>query len=410
MDKSKKDKWLIFAAAHLRSISIGMIAVLLAIYLMKVGLSKVQVGLVISSGLLGASLGTFIVTFLSDYCGRKKSLIIYALLSAVGAFAVCLTNNFYAILAVSFLGMINARGKDRGPAIVLETSLLPSLVSQEERTKVYAWFYLLLDIGLGIGAILAGLPTILASYFDINEMFAFQLSFGLNALLMLITAFLYLPLSEKTEVAVKTIKLPLSKDGKKTVTKFAGLFALDGLAGGFLTSALLAFYFYERFDVPVEALGFVFFAARSLNAISHLVSAWVAKWFGLVNTMVYANMISHVFLILIAFAPTFPLAVMCYLLRETFSKMEGPTKRSYMMAIVAPEERMRANGITAMVRIMGWAVAPAFAGFIMQEISLASPLLIGAAMKISYDLLIYVGFSKIKPPEELAVSEVRVAA
>lgn len=400
MNRSFVDRTLIYAASLLRSVSIGMIAVLLAIYLTKVGLTKMQIGLVVSLGLLGASLGTFLVTFVGDYLGRKRTLIIYALLTALGGIAVSTLENFYAILVAAFLGMVNSRGKDRGPALVLEAAILPSLESNQNRTKAFAWYYIFQDIGLGIGAIVAGLPTLLATYLNISEIYAFQLTFGVYSAIMVLSACLYWALSDRAEISVKRISVGLSTSGKKIAAKLSGLFALEGVAGGFLTSSLIAFYFYERFEVPVEALGLLFFTARCLNAGSHLVSAWIAKYFGLVNTMTITHAISHIFLVSVAFAPTFPLAVCFYLMRESLSKMEGPTKRSYIMAIVEPDERTKINGITQMVRMMGWAVAPLFAGYIMQEISLASPLFIGAGMKLSYDILMYLSFHKIKPPEE----------
>lgn len=400
MNNEMRDKWIIFAASFFRSISIGMIGVLLAIYLTKVGLTKVQIGFVVSVGLIGATFGTLLVTYLGDFVGRRNTLIIYALLSAIGGVTVCLSTDFYAILVAAFLGMMNARGKDRGAALVMESAILPSLDENKNRTTVFALYYIIQDLGLGVGAFLAGLPTLLSLYFNFPDLFAFQFSFGIYALLMLLCAGLYWVLSNTSEISVKAIKVPFSAKGKKIVTRFSFLYGIDGLAGGFLTKTLLAFYFYERFGVNVEALGILFLIAHCLNAVSHLVSSWVAKLIGLVNTMVFTHSISHIFLVLIAFAPTFPLAVTFYLLRESLSKMEGPTKRSYMMGVIEPEDRTRVNGITSMIRMLGWAVAPTFAGFIMQEVSLASPLFIGAGMKLLYDILIFISFKKIRPPEE----------
>lgn len=401
MNKNIIDRNIICVAAFLRSIGIGMIAVLLAIYLMKVGLTKTQIGMVVGAGLLGAAVGTLFVTFFGDLLGRKKVLVAYALLSAVGAFSVCFFMDFYSILAASFLGMINARGKDRGAALVMESSILPSLVGEKERTKTFAWYYVFLDTGLAVGGLVAALPTFLSSYFMISEMSAFQISFAVYAAFMLLSTALYFCLSDKAELGVNERHVKLTEEGRKMAAKLSALFAVEGLAGGFLTSTLVAYYFYERFGVSVEALGVLFFVTHCLNAMSHLVSAWVAKKCGLVNTMVFSHMFANVILIGIAFAPSFPIAAAIYLLRETFSKMEGPTKRSYIMAVAKPEDRTKINGITQIVRMVGWAVAPAFAGFVMQEVSLASPLLIGAGMKLFYDSMLYVAFHKKKPPEEI---------
>lgn len=408
MKRNVIDQYLICGAAFLRSISIGMISVLLAIYLMKVGFTKPQIGMVVSAGLFGAAMGTLFVTFFGDKLGRKKVLVAYALMSALGAFSVCYFMDFYSVLAAAFLGMINARGKDRGAAIVMESSILPSLVDEKNRTKAFAWYYVFQDSGLAIGGIVAVLPSLLMSYLQISEIGALQLSFGAYAAFMLMSTAFYFCLSDTAELSIKGTQAKLSQEGKKLLTKLCGLFAIEGLAGGFLTSTLVAYYFYERFGVSVEALGILFFVAHCLNATSHLVSAWIAERVGLVNTMVFSHMTANIILLGIAVAPTFPIAVAIYLMRETLSKMEGPTKRSYIMAVVKPEERTKINGITQMVRVMGWAVAPAFAGFIMQEISLSFPLLIGAGMKLTYDAMLYVAFHNKKPPEECTEQELTV--
>ena len=400
MFKRVSDNVLIYAASFLRSVSIGMIAVLMAIYLMKVGFTKTEVGIVVSIGLIGSALGNLFVTFFGDKLGRRKILIAYAILSAAGALSVIISPNFYTILISAFFGMINARGKDRGVALVIESAILPSLENNQNRTQAYAWYALVQDLGLALGGIAAGLPTLFSTFFGISDIFSFQLTFGIYAALMLITAFLYCYLTEKSEVPMEKATFGLSVDGKKIITKLASLFALDSLAGGFLTSTLIAYYFYERFDVGVEALGVLFFFARCLNAVSYFGSVWLSKRIGLINAMVFTHSPSHLCLIAIAFSPSFPLAVFFYLIRELLVEMDVPTRQSYVMAVVKPEERVKAAGITQMVRMMGWAAAPAFAGYIMQEFSLASPLFIGAGIKLTYDMLIFLSFRKIKPPEE----------
>lgn len=401
MNKDFKDKCLIYAAAFLRSIGIGMISVLLAIYLMKIGLTKPQIGMVVGAGLFGAAMGTLFVTFFGDMLGRKKVLMAYAAFSAIGALFVCVSMNFYAILLAAFFGMMNARGKDRGAALVMESSILPSLDTDQNRTKSFVWLYVFQDVGLGLGGLIAGIPTLLSIYMGVPELLAFQLSFGVYAAFMLTSAALYFLLSNKAELSIQDCRTKLSTEGKKMAIKLSSFFLIEGIAGGFLTSALLAFYFYERFGVSLEALGIVFFIAHCLNAASHFVSAWIAKKIGLVNTMVFSHSIANIIFLAIALAPTFPIAVAIYFLRETLAKMEGPTKRSYIMAVVKPEERTKINGITQMIRMLGWAVAPTFAGLVMQEVSLASPLLIGGGLKLTYDMLLYASFRNKKPPEEL---------
>src|SRR6185436_16806187 len=200
----------------------------------------------------------------------------------------------------------------------------------------------------------------------------------------------------------KRERVPLTPSSRRILWRISALFALDSLAGGFLTTALLSYFFAERFGVSVALIGPLFFVARLANALSHLAAAWLARRIGLVNTMVLTHIPSSLLLISVAYAPSFPVAAGLFLLRESLVEMDVPTRQSYVMAVVRPEERTLASGVTHLVRMGAWAVAPAFAGLLMNSSSLMIPLVIGAAMKIAYDLLLWRAFRHVKPPEELA--------
>jgi len=172
------------------------------------------------------------------------------------------------------------------------------------------------------------------------------------------------------------------------------------VAGGFLGTALLAYFFYHRFGTGEAAIAMLFFLARAANAFSHLAAAWLAARIGLVNTMVYTHIPSSLLLMTVPFAPSFAVAAALFLLREILVEMDVPTRQSYVMAMVLPEERTLASGMTHLVRMGGWAVAPFFAGFLMQGLALATPLFIGAGLKIVYDVALYRSFRHLKTPEE----------
>jgi len=182
--------------------------------------------------------------------------------------------------------------------------------------------------------------------------------------------------------------------------KISSLFALDSLAGGFLTTAMLSFFFIERFHASESLVASLFFGARLLNAISHLGAAWLARRTGLVNTMVFTHIPSSILLVTVAFAPSFTVAAALFLIREGLVEMDVPTRQSYVMAAVEPGERTMVSGITTLVRLAAWAIAPGFAGLLMTEHAMFLPLVIGAAMKISYDILLWRAFRGAKPPEE----------
>jgi MFS family permease len=393
------DRRLIYFAAFLRALATGMAGVLLGLTLARIGFSAAAIGAVLSAGLAGATLALLVVTWAGDRLGRRRCLLWLSLLGAGGGLGAALVSGPLAMAAAAFVGTLNGMGRDRGAALVLEQAILPATTDDAGRTNAFARYNVLTDIGHALGALLAAAPTLLAAA-GVAETDAYRAMFLLYALLLAAGAPLALKLSSAAEAGADGPRRPVSPESKKIVWKLSGLFAIDSIAGGFLGSALLSYFFFERFAVSAAMIGGLFFAARGLNALSHLGAAWLAARIGLVNTMVFTHIPSSVLLASVAFAPNFWVAAVLFLLREGLVEMDVPTRQSYVMAVVGPEERTYASGVTHLVRVGGWAVAPSFAGWLMQAASLGAPLFIGAGMKVAYDLLLWRAFRKLKPPEE----------
>jgi hypothetical protein len=315
-----------------------------------------------------------------------------------------------AIGIAAFVGMLNGMGRDRGAALALEQAVLPATATDAERTRVLAWYNVLLDAGHALGSLLAGLPVLLRSAAHLSNPDSLRAVLVLYAAMMFASALLYLGLSPAVESTTRRTRVVLSRESRGMLWRICALFSIDGLGGGFLTTALLSFFFFKRFGTNEQVIGLLFFGARVMNAGSHLGAAWLAKRIGLVNTMVFTHVPSSLLLITVPFAPTFPIAAALFLLREGLVEMDVPTRQSYVMAVVKPEERTVASTLTALVRLGAWAVAPSFAGLFMRGNSMAAPLFIGAGMKLSYDVLLYRAFKGRKAPEEMAKPAVRPAA
>ena len=300
----------------------------------------------------------------------------------------------------AFLGMVNGMGRDRGAALVVEQALLPSTGTDDERTMTFARYNILQDAGHAVGGLLAGMPALLQQAGIAAGTGALRSSVFVYAALTLLPVAAYLGLSSAIEAPPARRRERLSPASRSILWRISSLFMLDSFAGGFLTTALLSFFFYERFGVGVAAIGPLFFAARVANALSHLAAAWLAGKIGLVNTMVFTHIPSSLLLVTVAFAPSFPVAAAFFILREGLVEMDVPTRQSYVMAVVRPEERTVASGVTHLVRMAAWAVAPAFAGLLMEDVSLVVPLVAGAAMKVAYDILLWRAFRNVRPPEE----------
>jgi MFS family permease len=391
------DRTLIYAAVLLRATATAFGGVLLALWCKAAGLSDAQTGVVLSAGLWGAAAACLLVTWRGDALGRRRCLVALALLAGAGALAFAATRSPALLAVAAFLGMLNGMGRDRGAALVLEQAILPATTDAAGRTRAFAVYNVLQDGGHALGSVLAGVPLLAASDAGADAPAGFAGPTFL-ALLLALPLLAYARLSPAAEAPAA--RAPLSAASRRALTRISGLFFIDALAGGFLLTSLLAWFFHERFGLEAQQLGPLFAAARVLNAFSHLGAAWLARRIGLVRTMVFTHIPSSVLLLLVPWAPSFPVAAALFLLREGLVEMDVPTRQSYVMALVAPHERTTAAGVTGLVRMAGWAVSPMLAGVGMQQLDLGVPLVVGAALKISYDLLLWRAFRHVRPPEE----------
>jgi MFS family permease len=394
------DRNRLYLAVVARSLATGMIGVLLGVHLAALELPASSVGVVVGLGLAGATLATTIVTFGGDRLGHRRALLGITMLSVLGAAALAGSTSPWALGFAAFVGMVNGMGRDRGAALVIEQATLPATGSDAERTMTFAKYNVLQDIGHAVGSLLAGIPALLHAFAGIAPDAAQSTALWLYASLCAVPLIAYARLSATIEAPRVTKSATLSPASRRTLAKISALFAIDSIGGGFLTTALLSYFFYERFGVGANEIGLLFFIARIANAGSHFVAAWLARRIGLVNTMVFTHIPSSVLLLTVPLMPDFTTAALLFLLRESLVEMDVPTRQSYVMAVVRPEERTFASGITHLVRLAGWAIAPAFAGLLMAGHSLALPIYVGAAMKISYDIALWRAFSGLKPPEE----------
>ncbi|MBI5709034.1 MAG: MFS transporter [Candidatus Eisenbacteria bacterium] len=395
-----RDRTILYGAAFLRALATGMTGVLLGIYVAGLGGSPSQIGAVIAAGLAGGAVATLAATVAGDRFGRRRFLLASSLLSAAGAVALAVSSRPVTLALAAFLGMVNGMGRDRGAALVVEQAALPSTTSDRDRTRAIAWYNVLQDAGHAAGSLLAGLPGLLQHAGGLASLPALRLSLGVPALLALAGFALYLGLTRAVEPPAPGEPLRVTPATRGVLWRIGSLFALDALGGGFLTTALLSLYFFQRFGAGAGVIGVLFFGARVANALSHLLAARLARRIGLVNTMVFTHIPSSLLLVTVPFAPSFAVAALLFLLREGLVEMDVPTRQSYVLAVVRPEERTFATGVTHLVRLGAWAVAPAFAGFFMQRWSLAMPLFVGAGMKIAYDVMLFAAFRRLKPPEE----------
>lgn len=399
------DRRLLYATGFLRSTAVAMTGVLLGLYLPAAGLSKGEMGAVVAAGLAGGAASVLVAFLAAERIGRRPFLVALTLLGAAGTAGAAFLDGPWALGAVAFFGMLNGMGRDRAAATVLEQALLPATTDDRGRTFVIARYTLLQDIGRAAGNLSAALPAALVALAGMDRVPSLRAALLFCAALQIPAAVLYARLSPALAPGAVQRPPPVSPESRRLIARLCALFSLDAVGGGFLASALLTVIFKERFGASDAAIAYLFAAASVLNALSHVGAAWLARRIGLVNTMVFTHVPGSLLLVTVAYAPSFPVAAVLYLLREGLVEMDVPTRQSYVMAVVRPEERTAASAATGLVRVGGWALGSWVAGLAMAGAAVTLPLVIAAGMKITYDGLLWFSFRRLKPPEEREPSE-----
>jgi len=402
-----KDGKLLLAARTLRTFAYGFLSVILAIYLKLVGFEDFYIGLILTATLVNSVIFTLIASFYADRVGRRKILIMYAALMSLSGLIFFLTTNYIALIISALIGTINVTGTETGAFLSIEQAVLPQMVNDiNKRNTVYALYNMVGTFAMSAGVLLSGLPQILAQQYGLNQIQSIRPLFLLYSIIGLAVLGIYYLISNKVEVQTnsmrhKSLRETLSPQSKQIVGKLSSLFALDSFAGGFVIQSIVSLWFFTKFGVDLTTLSYIFSVAGVLTAFSYLAAAKIADRIGLINTMVFTHIPSNILIILVAFAPTFPLAVALYLARMALSQMDVPTRQSYLVAVVKENERTAAAGITNISRNITQSISPSIAGYILQSLSiLSAPFVLGGALKIVYDVALYFNFKSVKPPEE----------
>jgi len=395
---------ILFSTRIIRLFCYGFLSVVLALYLAERGLNEGQIGLLLTLTLLGDALISLGLTTSADRFGRKRMLIIGACLMAGAGVAFVLTRNYLLLILAAIVGVISPSGNEIGPFLSVEQAGLTQLIPNKRRTRIFAWYNLAGSFATATGALAGGW---LAQILQNNEWTALEsyrlvlIGYAIGGLLLLV---LFLNLSSQVEVEASpdtTQRFLGLHRSRHVVFKLSSLFAMDAFAGGLLVQSLMAYWFHVRFGVDSGVLGSIFFGANILAGISALLAVRLAHKFGLINTMVFTHIPSNILLILVPLMPTLPLAIVVLLLRFSISQMDVPTRQSYTMAVVAPDERSAASGVTAIARSVGASISPALTGLLFSiPVVFNVPFFLSGGLKIIYDLLLYREFRALKPPEE----------
>ena len=395
---------ILFSTRIIRLFCYGFLSVVLALYLSDAGLTEGQIGLLFTLTLVGDAVISLWLTTSADRFGRKRTLILGALLMAGAGIAFVLTRNVILLAIAAIIGVISPSGNEIGPFLSVEQAGLTELVPGKKRTQFFAWYALVGSFATATGALTGGWLAQALQNNGWTALAAYRVVLAGYALggFLLLLLFLNLTKSVEVQTTPDTTKRILGLHRSRSVVfKLSSLFAMDAFAGGLLVQSLVAYWFHVRFGVEAGVLGSIFFGANILAGISALLAIRIANKIGLINTMVFTHIPSNILLILVPLMPTLPLAIGVLLLRFSISQMDVPTRQSYTMAVVAPDERSAASGVTAIARSVGASVSPALTGLLFSiPVLFNTPFFLSGGLKIIYDLLLYREFRAVKPPEE----------
>ncbi|WP_163273085.1 MFS transporter [Chelativorans alearense] len=386
----------LFTARALRDFSDGFVAILLPVYLLALGFSPLEVGVIATASLLGSALLTIGVGFLGARFDHRQLLLAAASLMIATGVAFAVVHDYALLLVVAFAGTINPSAGSVSVFVPIEHAALTREVSDANRTRMFARYSLVGALASAVGALASAIPDVMTTV-GLGQLMAIKLMFVLYAVVGLLGGLFYARIPKRPPASEAAAALGPSR---AIVFRLAALFSLDAFAGGFVVQSLLALWLFERFDLSLSAAGVFFFWSGVLSAFSFPVAAWLSRHIGLVNTMVFTHIPSSIALMLAALAPNLSIALALLLIRAALSQMDVPTRSSYVMAVVTEAERAAAASFTSVPRSLAAAASPALAGALFAASYKAWPLLICGALKIIYDLLLLARFRHIKPPEE----------
>jgi MFS family permease len=387
----------VLVARSLRAFGDGYVAILLPLHLSGLGYDAFGVGAISTATLLGSALLTLAIGLVAYRIPRRRGLLAAGLLMAVTGLGFAGLEGFWPLLVIAFVGTLNPSGGDVSIFLPLEHTVVAHVVANEERTAVFARYSFVGAFFGALGALSVGAVDWLSPL--IAPPTTTRILFGLYSVIGLLTFFLYRHLSPQVEAGTDTPPAPLGPS-RGIVYRLAALFSVDAFGGGLVINALLSLWLSERFGISVATIGAIFFVTSLCSAVSYFAAVPLARRFGLINTMVFTHLPSSLFLVLTAFAPTVWSAFGLLILRSLLSQMDVPTRSSYVMAVVRPEERPAAASVTAVPRSLASAVAPLLSGWLLTLTPFGWPLVLAGTLKAAYDLTLLRQFSAIKPPEE----------
>ena len=388
----------VIIAKGLRATADGFVSIMLPAYLLSLGYTPLQIGALMTATLLGSAVLTLFAGTITGYFGERRPLIAASILMAATGLGFAGLTDFWPLLVVAFLGTLNPSSGDVSVFLPLEQSLLARSAIDQSRTMLFALYSVSASLMGAVGTLIAGMPDYVLPL-GIARIDAMRGLLLLYAGIGVSAALIYRGISE-THTEHHERRPARLGQSRGIVYRLTALFCADSFGGGFTVQSILALWLFDAFRLPVSTASSIFFWTNILTAISYFVAVRVARHIGLVNTMVFTHLPASMCLIAIPFVPNLTWVIVLLLIRSLLSQMDVPTRTSYVMAVVTPEERPAAASLTAVPRSLASAISPVLAGALLAVSNFGWPLLISGMLKATYDVSLLFAFRHIRPPEE----------
>jgi len=393
------DARLLLITRALRGFADGAVSVILPSYLVAIGFDSFAIGVIVFGTLFGSAALTLGVGLASGRFAPRRVLIAASglmFLTGIGFFSV---TGFWPLFLIAVVGTMNPSAGDVSLFLPAEQTALADAVAPLDLTAMFSIYNVGGAMAGAIGSLASGLPALIAGHAGRPIATAERAVFLVYALVALIVAALYRRMRAPAHSHQIRPPAPLTKS-RRIVIQLSLLFSLDSFGGGFVVQSLLALWLFHRFNLDVAAAGTFFFVAGLLGAIAQLISSPIAARIGRIRTMVFTHLPANAFLLIAALMPGPKSAFACLLLRSLMSSMDVPARQSYVMAVVAPEERAAAASVTNVPRSLASAFAALPAGAMLAASNFGWPLICAGGLKILYDLLLLVQFRSTRPADE----------
>ncbi len=402
-----RDAKLLMASRGIRAFAFSYLNVVFAIYLDRLGYTPVMIGVIFTVAYLSGAVLTALWGYLSDRVGRRKILMLLAILTILSNLILIYFSSLFFILAAVIVANVGAGGSGGGgsgggPFNPVEEALLAEKCRPENRNQIFAVNSCVGSIMGSLGALGSGLPQFLQETKGWNAVDSYKPLFGLTILFSVALLFVYRAIGEE-EHQPRPAEKKMSKSTGAFVTKMSLLAIVDNFGAG-MAGSLVAYWFFLRFGVELKSLGVIFFASYFLAALSFLSAPLIARKIGVVKTMAFSHGLASVIYLALPLAPTLSLAAALIVIRSFFAYMDNPLRASFTMAMVQSNERGSAAGVTSLARIVPFGISPTISTYLMQSVSLTLPLFIGGGLQLVNDVAFFLMFRHVRPPEELAAS------